>query len=53
MKMGKRKEKGKDKLLPILKIINQTAQAVKGVKLYPVLLLEQRQTVLLRQEKFS
>lgn len=44
MKM-ERREKGKDKLLPILKIINQTAWAVKGIKLYPVLVLEQRQTV--------
>jgi len=46
MKMGKRREKGKDKLLPTLKIINQTAQAVKAIKFYPVSLLEHRQTVL-------
>lgn len=41
MKMRKGREKEKDKLLSILKIINQTAQAVKGIK-YPVLLLEDR-----------
>lgn len=53
MKMGKRTEKGKNKPLPILKIINQAAQAAKAIKLYPVLLLELKQAVLLRQEKFS
>lgn len=52
MKM-ERREKGKDKLVPILKIINQTAQAVKGMKLYPGSVLEQRQTVLSGQEKYS